>query len=366
MRKRIAIICSIILSFFIGAAGMYLLIQYVPNDTIRTVFRDTKNVTITSSDSISESVDKLNSAVVVVQTLSNVQQVGSGTGFVYKVDDKKGYIITNNHVVSGGNKFNIILPNGNNAEATLLGGDVYADIAVLSIDKDYVTGVASIGKSSDIKVGDTVFTIGAPISDEYSGTVTKGIISGKDRMVSVNLGNNVGDYMMNVIQTDAAINPGNSGGALLNMNGEVIGINSSKFASTKVEGMGYAIPITQVENIITELMSRETREKVDEDKVGYLGVGCQDVDPQTVYFYNIEGALVTEVYEGTPAYKAGIKPNQIIVGLDGQSVTSASDLVEKLQYYSFGEKVDVVVAYFDGDEYKEKTIKIRLARRPRD
>lgn len=288
---------------------------------------------------------------------------GSGSGIIIGENDTELLIVTNNHVVSGADSVTVTFIDETVYEAKVKGTNVDNDLAIIVVDLKDLSNetksaikAAKLGDSNKLKVGEQVVAIGNSLG--YGQSVTTGIVSALDRMNDTNV--------TPLIQTDAAINPGNSGGALLNMNGEVIGINSSKFASTEVEGMGYAIPITQVENIITELMSRETREKVDEDKVGYLGVGCQDVDPQTVYFYNIEGALVTEVYEGTPAYKAGIKPNQIIVGLDGQSVTSASDLVEKLQYYSFGEKVDVVVACFDGDEYKEKTIKIRLARRPRD
>jgi len=358
MRKRIAIICSIILSFFIGAAGMYLLIQYVPNDTIRTVFRDTKNVTITSSDSISESVDKLNSAVVVVQTLSGVQQIGSGTGFVYKMDDEKGYIITNNHVVSGGNKFNIILPNGNNTEAKLLGGDIYADIAVLSINKDYVTGVSEIGKSSDVKVGDTVFTVGAPISDEYSGTVTKGIISGKDRMVSVNLGNNVGDYMMNVLQTDAAINPGNSGGPLANINGEVIGINSLKLVQQEIEGIGFSIPIDEAMVFVERL---EKGEKIVRPMLGVTLINI--TESYELYLSGImlnpnspEGVVIGSVTNDSPAAKSGLQKGDIITKMGKTDIDSRAKLRYELYKHEVGDEVKITY-YRDG---KEKTTSLTL------
>ena len=345
MRKRIITISSIILSFFIGAAGMYLLMNYLPNDTIRTVFRDTKNVTITSSDSISESVDKLNSSVVVVQTLSGVQQIGSGTGFVYKMDDKKGYIITNNHVVSGGNKFNIILPNGNNTEATLLGGDVYSDIAVLSINKDYVTGVAEIGKSSDAKVGDTVFTIGAPISDEYSGTVTKGIISGKDRMVSVTL-EGVGDYMMNVLQTDAAINPGNSGGPLANIKGQVI------------EGIGFSIPIDEAMVFVERL---EKKEKIVRPMLGVSLINM--TESYELYLSGImlnpnspEGVVIGSVSTDSPASKAGLQKGDIIIKMEKTEINSRAKLRYELYKHNVGDSIKVTY-YRDG---KEKTTTLTL------
>ena len=357
MRKRIITISSIILSFFVGAAGMYLLMNYLPNDTIRTVFRDTKNVTITSSDSISESVDKLNSSVVVVQTLSGVQQIGSGTGFVYKMDDKKGYIITNNHVVSGGNKFNIILPNGNNTEATLLGGDVYSDIAVLSINKDYVTGVAEIGKSSDAKVGDTVFTIGAPISDEYSGTVTKGIISGKDRMVSVTL-EGVGDYMMNVLQTDAAINPGNSGGPLANIKGQVIGINSLKLVQQEIEGIGFSIPIDEAMVFVERL---EKKEKIVRPMLGVSLINM--TESYELYLSGImlnpnspEGVVVGSVSTDSPASKAGLQKGDIITKMKKTEINSRAKLRYELYKHNVGDSIKVTY-YRDG---KEKTTTLTL------
>ena len=213
MRKKIIICVSIILSFFVGASGMYVLINYFPTQT-NTILRDTKNIKITEQDSISEAVDKIYDAVVVVETSKGSQLMSSGTGFVYKTDDKYGYVITNNHVVSGGTNVTVTFASEKSSEAKILGSDSYADLAVLRIPKENITNVANIGKSSDVKVGDTVFTVGAPVGSEYSGTVTKGIISGKDRMVSVTLDQNA-DYIMNVMQTDAAINPGNSGGPLV-------------------------------------------------------------------------------------------------------------------------------------------------------
>ncbi len=352
MRKKLAIIVTVILSLFVGALGMYLVMQYFPSDGIRTVFKDTKNVTITSNDSISESVDKLYNAVVVVQTTLNNQEVGSGTGFVYKMNDKKGYIITNNHVVSGGNKYNIIFSNGKSVDADLLGSDIYSDIAVLSVDEKHVTGVASIGNSSDMKVGDTVFTIGAPISDEYSGTVTKGIISGKDRMVSVTL-NNVGDYMMNVMQTDAAINPGNSGGPLANINGEVIGINSLKLVQQEIEGIGFAIPMDEAMVFVERL---EKGEKIVRP---LLGVSLLNMDESyDLYLSGVvvdkdspEGVVIGSVTNDSPAENAKLQKGDIITKIDGEKVDSRAKLRYELYKHTVGDKVEVTY-YRDGKEHK--------------
>lgn len=359
MRKKIIIIVSIILSFFVGATGMFLTIRFFgDSNTIKTVFYDTKNVTVTEQDSISSSVDKLYNAVVVVQTLSNNEQISSGTGFVYKMDDDKGYIITNNHVVDGGNKFNIIFSNGQSVEATLLGSDVYSDLAVLSVSDEYVTGVASIGKSSDIKVGDTVFTIGAPISDEYSGTVTKGIISGKDRMVSVTLNNQVGDYMMNVIQTDAAINPGNSGGPLANINGEVIGINSLKLVQQEIEGIGFAIPIDEAMVYVEKL---EKGEKIVRPMLGVTLLNM--TESYELYLSGVivdenspEGVVIGSVTSDSPAANANLQKGDIITKMDDVEVTSRAKLRYELYKHSVGDKVTITY-YRDG---KENTTTLEL------
>jgi len=353
MRKKIAIIVTIILSLFIGAAGMYLVMQYSSSDVIRTVFRDTKNVNITSNDSISESVDKLYDSVVVVQTSFNNQKVGSGTGFVYKIDNDKGYIITNNHVVANGNAYSVIFSSGKSVSATLLGSDVYSDIAVLSVDEENVTGVASIGKSSNMKVGDTVFTIGAPISDEYSGTVTKGIISGKDRMVSVTLSDQVGDYMMNVMQTDAAINPGNSGGPLANINGEVIGINSLKLVQQEIEGIGFAIPIDEAMVFVERL---EKGEKIVRPM---LGVTLLNMDESyELYLSGIvigndspKGVVIGSVTNDSPANTANLQKGDIITKIDGEKVDSRAKLRYELYKHTVGDTVDITY-YRDGKENK--------------
>ena len=352
MRKKIAIIITIILSLFIGASGMYLVMKYVPSDTIRTVFRDTKNVTITSNESISESVDKLYDAVVVVQTSLNGQTVGSGTGFVYKIADKKGYIITNNHVVSNGNTYNIIFSNGESVEAKKLGSDVYSDIAVLSVEEKYVTGVAAIGSSSNMKVGDCVFTIGAPISNEYSGTVTKGIISGKDRMVSVTL-EGVGDYMMNVVQTDAAINPGNSGGPLANINGEVIGINSLKLVQQEIEGIGFAIPIDEAmvfveklekgKDIVRPMLGVTLLNKNESYELYLSGIVIDNKTP--------DGVIIGSVTNDSPASNAGLQKGDIITEIAGKKIDSRAKLRYELYKNEVGDKVDVVY-YREGKSHK--------------
>ena len=286
---------------------------------------------------------------------------GSGSGIIIGENDTELLIVTNNHVVSDAETVTVSFIDESVYEAKVKGTDSDNDLAIIVVSLDEISAdtrsaikVAKLGNSEKLKVGEQVVAIGNALG--YGQSVTTGIVSAVNRMNSTNA--------TPLIQTDAAINPGNSGGALINMNGEVIGINSSKYMSTQVEGMGYAIPISEVESILDELMNRETREKVDEKKVGYLGVGCTTIDEQVSYLYGMpEGALVSEVMEDSPAERYGIKKNNIIVEFDGVDIKSAEQLVDLLEYYEVGEKVTVTVSYLDDDEYKEKDIEVVLGRR---
>ena len=237
MRERIINIIVILIVLGLGVTGT---LYFVNKDESPTNLVN-KKVTITSNDSISESIDKIYDAVVVVNNYQGSRLTGYGSGFVYKKDDNYGYILTNNHVVEDATEVKVTLSSGEDVEATVLGTDSYMDIAVLKIDADKVLQVAELGDSTEAKLGDTVFTVGTPVSTDYTGTVTKGIISGENREITVT--NNGTEYMMEAIQIDASINPGNSGGPLVNINGEVIGVNSVKLVESSVEGMGFAIPI---------------------------------------------------------------------------------------------------------------------------
>lgn len=335
---------------------MYLLIKFFPVET-STVLRDTKNIKITETDTISEAVDKIYDAVVVIETSKGSQLISSGTGFVYKVDDKYGYVITNNHVVSGGTNINVIFGSDKSSEATVLGSDSYADLAVLKISKENVTNVANIGKSSEVKVGDTVFTVGAPVGSKYSGTVTKGIISGKDRMVSVTLSQG-GDYIMNVMQTDAAINPGNSGGPLVNINGEVIGINSLKLVQEEIEGIGFAIPIDDAMDFVEKLEKGETIKRP------MLGVSLIDQsETYGLYTYGIkldsnspDGVIIGSVEDSSPAANAGIQKGDIITKFDNNKITSRAELRYNLYKHNIGDKIKITY-YRNG---KENTTEVTL------
>lgn len=359
MRKKITVLVSIILAFFLGASGMYLLVKYLPAET-SSIIRDTRNITIKETDTISSAIDKVYDAVVVVETSKGNQLLSTGTGFVYKTDEKYAYIITNNHVVSDGDNINVTFQSEKTSEATVLGSDSYSDLAVLKISKENVTNVAILGKSSESKIGDNVFTVGAPLGSEYSGTVTKGIISGKDRMVSVNVNSQNGssDYIMNVMQTDAAINPGNSGGPLLNMNGEVIGINSLKLVQEEVEGIGFAIPIDDAMIYVEKL------EKGQTIKRPLLGVSLIDKsETYGLYSYGIllekdspDGVVIGSVENNSPASKAGLEKGDIITKIEDNKISSRAQLRYNLYKHNVGEKIKITY-YRSG---KENTVEVTL------
>lgn len=297
---------------------------------------------------------------------------GSGSGIIIGKNDTELLIVTNNHVVEGAKTVNVCFVDGKSYDAVVKGTDSDNDVAIvvvrladLSKDTFSEIQIAKLGNSDEISVGEQVVAIGNALG--YGQSVTTGIVSAKDRVVSTNT--------TPLIQTDAAINPGNSGGALLNMKGEVIGINSSKYMSTEVEGMGYAIPVSKIESILDNLMNRKTRELVeDESKRGYLGITCSTAGSTTSQYYNIYGSMgetddtptgvyVNEVTKGSPAYKAGLKEGNIITAFDGQTVSKADDLTSLLQYYEAGETVELKILVEKDNEYTERTIKVRLGSR---
>ena len=255
----------------IGSVGMYYAIRYFKPLSQTVVNKLEKEVTVTDNG-IADAVEKLYDAVVVVESYQNGTMVSSGSGFVYKTEGEKSYILTNNHVISGASEVKVKFTNNRTETVKVVGSDEYSDIGVLSIDKDKIIKVAEIGKAADTRLGDTAFVIGTPLASEYSWTVARGIISGKDRLVEVNASNSsVASWVMNVMQTDAAINSGNSGGPIANANGEVIGITNMKLVSSGVEGMGFAIPIEDAVSIAESLIKGGKIERP------MLGVGTLDV-----------------------------------------------------------------------------------------
>ena len=338
----VVLIVSILLSFVCGMLGAYLISQTVSVETV------VKNI-ITSElveNSISGSVDKVYNSTVVVVAYAKGKQVSTGTGFIYKINGKTAYIMTNNHVVDDADSVKIEFnDSGERVDAKILGGETYSDIAVLSMAVDTKDEYATveIGDSNSIKLGDTIFTVGSPMGINYKGTVTKGILSGKDRMVAVNLSGNVTDYYMKVLQLDAAVNPGNSGGPLCDVSGKVIGIISLKIVQDEVEGMGFAIPIEDALKYATAI------EEGGEVVRPYLGISMLDLTEEYAlwqYRVNIpdgveNGIAVLSVEDGSPAAKAGLKKGDIIIELGGKEVANLAEFRYELFRHEVGEKVEV-------------------------
>lgn len=315
------------------------------------------------------------------------KSASTGSGIIVGDNDDELLIATNNHVVDGATTLSVCFigddvanaetetvnagDNGDlNVEdavsAKIKGTDADNDLAVVAVKKSDIPEdtlnqikIAQIGSSDDLAVGQQVVAIGNALG--YGQSVTSGWISALNRTISTDDGTN----STGLIQTDAAINPGNSGGALLNMKGELIGINSAKYADSAVEGMGYAIPISKAKPILEELMNRETREKVDSSKKGYLGVSLANLTTEAIEMYNMPtGAFVRNVEDDSPAQEAGICKGDIIVKFDGQKVSDGDDLLDKLQYYKSGEKIEAVIARATNGEYEENTIELTLGTRP--
>ena len=321
----------------------------------------------TIAENVMPSVVAINISAIVEQQgmfgyTQQYEAEGSGSGIIIGENNSELLMVTNNHVVSDATTVNVTFADGESYEAQVKSTDSDTDLAIVVVKLSDIKEstmnqikIATIGDSDSLKVGEQVVAIGNALG--YGQSVTTGIVSAKDRTNSTNT--------TPLIQTDAAINPGNSGGALLNMKGEVIGINSSKYSDTTVEGMGYAIPITAVQDRLDDLMNRQTREKVDESEKGYLGISCATVSSDVSEAYGIpEGVLVTDVASKSAAEKAGIKANYVITKIDGQSISSAEELTEKLNYYAVGETVPITYEYLKDDAYVEKTVDVTLMENP--
>lgn len=291
----------------------------------------------------------------------------SGTGVIVGQNDDELLIATNNHVVSGATSLSVSFIDDETVEGQIKGTDADNDLAVVAVKlsdiKDETKSqikIAVMGNSDDLEVGDQVVAIGNALGTGQS--LTSGYVSAKDRTIS-SQDESTGETITSegLIQTDAAINPGNSGGALLNMNGELIGINEAKYSSTQVEGMGFAIPISKAEPILQNLMNLTTRYKVSDDEAAYIGINMADVSADVSQNYGIPtGVCIMSVVDGSPAADAGFKKGDVITTFDGRSISNAKGLKETLTYYAAGETVDVTVQRADNGEYKEVTLTLTL------
>ncbi len=308
---------------------------------------------------------------VVAITIKSIQEVptyfgfyqeyeseGSGSGIIIGQNENELLIVTNNHVVAGATSVSVAFIDGGIGEAKVKGTDPNNDLAVIVVPLDQLTDetkaaikTAKIGNSDELKVGEQVVAIGNALG--YGQSVTTGIVSALNRMNSTN------DTPL--IQTDAAINPGNSGGALLNMKGEIVGINSSKYSNTSVEGMGYAIPISAVQDIINNLTEMKTRTKLSQDDRGYLGIEGSTVQEQTIQEFGVPAGVMIESFStDSPAKTAGLQKGDVITKLDGKDITANDQLLSELAYYEPGEVVTITYYTPDGSSYVEKSAQVTL------
>ncbi len=316
------LLCLIAFGFFYNYYMKHLVIETTKTE---------KEVTV-NENGISDAVEKVYDATVVVESYLNGRLYATGSGFVYKTDDDYGYILTNDHVISGATDVKVLFSNDKREEVKVLGSDSYSDVALLRVNKESVVATAEIGSTDELKVGDTAFAVGAPLdSQAYAWSVTRGIISGKNRTVEVSATNSRSSQVMEVLQTDAAINSGNSGGPLCNSNGEVIGITNMKLASSSIEGMGFAIPIE------TAVSNAEKFIEGGQVTYPYLGVALLDATDEE------GGAIVQEVEKKSPADKGGLKQGDIIIKIDDKEVTSSSYLKYNLYKHKVGDKIKLTV-----------------------
>jgi len=340
------------------------------NDSVKSS-TTTQQLSADITTDVTSAVEKAANAVVGVTNIQSSsdflspsnegQEAGSGSGVIYKKSGDKAYVVTNNHVIEGANQIEVTLADGKKVEAKLLGTDIWTDLAVLEMEASKVTTVAEFGDSDALKQGETVIAIGNPLGLDFSGSVTTGVVSGKDRAIPVDLnGDNQIDWQAEVLQTDAAINPGNSGGALVNLAGHLIGINSMKISQATVEGIGLAIPINSAIPIIEDL------EEFGEVKRPTMGVTLVDVTNVSAFHQRdtlrlpeeiTTGVVIDEVVEGSPAGEAELKQYDVIVEMDGEKIENMIDLRKHL----YNEKEvgdDLKLKVYRGGQLMEVTLKL--------
>ena len=390
--KVIAVI-GLAIIFGIVSSGVFLSTSYIGtnilglnkssnNDVKTTTTAVTKSSSVVTSD-VSSIVNDVMPSVVAITNMS-VQEVQNfwgqtsqyqsescGTGIIIAKTDNELLIVTNNHVIADNESLTVTFDDDTSVDADVKGTDSEHDLAVIAVPLDQISSetmekiaVATLGDSTALQVGEPAIAIGNAMG--YGQSVTTGVISAVNRE-STTTNEQTGETEetgVKLIQTDAAINPGNSGGPLVNANGEVIGINSSKLASTTVEGMGYAIPISDVSDIIDNLMNQETKHKVSEEKKGYLGVKGYDVTEESAEKYNMPtGVYVAEIVKGGGAEEAGITKGNVITALNGTTVNSMEELQKELGYYESGKTVSVTIQVPENNgEWTEKTVDVKLGK----
>lgn len=359
--KKIINFLILLLVFSVGSVSTYFIVKKYSNNTSKIIKQTNNNIKIDDTG-ISSAVENVYDAVVTVTTYKNDRLYASGTGFVFKADNENAYLLTNAHVIRNADEVSVTFTSGKTEKADVVGKHSISDIAVLSIKYTDEMRLVKIGKSDDVKVGDTVFTVGAPLDDAFSWTVTRGILSGKNRLVEVSdQDDSRNSYLMNVLQTDAAINSGNSGGPLSNSKGEVIGITSLKLVQDGVEGIGFAIPIETAIKYAAKIINNE------EIETSYFGAAL--LNASEAYYYpsynkyvkdydKDYGVLIAEIDEKSPAAKAGLKDGDIVVKIGDDKCKSVSYFKYVLFNHEPGEEIKVTY-YRDA---KEHTANVKLTK----
>ncbi|MDB6208796.1 S1C family serine protease [Streptococcus oralis] len=379
-KKGVAFLVIILIGFLSGALGSFVTLQLYQKQGNQATNNNSGTVTQTSyknENSTTQAVNKIKDAVVSVITYSankqssvfgteesnsdtdNQQIASEGSGVIYKKNENDAYIVTNTHVINGASKVDIRLADGTKVPGEIIGSDTFSDIAVVKISSEKVTTVAEFGDSSQLNVGETAIAIGSPLGSEYANTVTQGIISSLNRNVSLKSEDGQA-ISTKAIQTDTAINPGNSGGPLVNIQGQVIGITSSKIASnggTSVEGLGFAIPSNDVQNIIKQLESdgKVTRPALGIQMVNLSNVGANDLRKLNIPSGLTSGVVVRSVQSNMPA-NGHLQKYDVITKVDDKEITSSTDLQHALYNHAIGDTIKITY-YRNG---KEETTSIKL------
>ena len=387
-KKGVKVLVIILIGFLSGALGSFVTLQLYQKQGNQATNNNSGTVTQTSyknENSTTQAVNKVKDAVVSIITYSssssrqssvfnaddtnsdsdNQQIASEGSGVIYKKDDKDAYLVTNTHVINGASKVDIRLADGTKVPGEIVGSDTFSDIAVVKISSEKVTTVAEFGDSSQLSVGETAIAIGSPLGSEYANTVTQGIISSLNRNVSLKSEDGQA-ISTKAIQTDTAINPGNSGGPLVNIQGQVIGITSSKIASnggTSVEGLGFAIPSNDAQNIIKQLESngKVTRPALGIQMVNLSNVGASDLRKLNIPSGLTSGVVVRSVQNNMPA-NGHLQKYDVITKVDDKEIASSTDLQHALYNHAIGDTIKVTY-YRDG---KEETTSIKLDKNSSD
>ena len=381
-KKGVKVLAIILIGFLSGALGSFVTLQLYQKQGNQATNNNSGTVTQTSyknENSTTQAVNKVKDAVVSIITYSssssrqssvfngdetnsdsdNQQIASEGSGVIYKKDDKDAYLVTNTHVINGASKVDIRLADGTKVPGEIVGSDTFSDIAVVKISSEKVTTVAEFGDSSQLSVGETAIAIGSPLGSEYANTVTQGIISSLNRNVSLKSEDGQA-ISTKAIQTDTAINPGNSGGPLVNIQGQVIGITSSKIASnggTSVEGLGFAIPSNDAQNIIKQLESdgKVTRPALGIQMVNLSNVGANDLRKLNIPSGLTSGVVVRSVQSNMPA-NGHLQKYDVITKVDDKEIASSTDLQHALYNHAIGDTIKITY-YRNG---KEETTSIKL------